>query len=196
MITRLAESIVYFFVQNGIVDKEDTEVYVYGTELLLSAVCNLTVAMLLAIIFKTMISTVVFLITFMIFRQNVGGFHAKTHLGCNSILAVVLILFHVICKYATQETTKVFCFISIVFSGILIFFHAPVEHPNKPIPERLITRLRIRSRILAGTFTVIVLLLIIMNLYEIAFWISYSVIVVAISMEIEYILNVKRREAD
>lgn len=189
MITRLAESIALFFVQNNIVGKEDTEVYAYGVELLLSAVCNITVAILLAAISKEFFSTVVFLLVFMLFRQNVGGFHANTHLGCNSILAVVLIIFHIICKFITPSSMQLFCFISIILSDIMIFFHAPVEHPNKPISKKQNAKLRIRSRILVCAFTLAVLFLIIMDSYKTAFWISYAVIVVAISMEIEYIVR-------
>lgn len=71
MITRLAESIALFFVQNNIVGKEDTEVYAYGVELLLSAVCNITVAMLLAAISQEFFSTVVFLISGSLFYYHI-----------------------------------------------------------------------------------------------------------------------------
>ena len=195
MITRLAESIALFFVQNNIVEKEDMEVYAYGTELMLSAICNLSVAMLLAVIFNAKLSTIVFLLTFALFRQNVGGFHAKTHFGCNTILAAVLILFHVICKYAAPSTIQILSLISIVLSGIMIFSHAPVEHINKPLTEKQNVRLKMRSKMLSCFFTAAVLFLIIIDLYKIAFWISYAVAVTAISMEIEYILNSKRKPA-
>lgn len=101
MIAKLAKSTAYFFVEKQVVKKEDEEVYAYGMELLYSSILNIVLAVIIAVATNTVFPTLAFLITFIILRQYIGGYHAKTHLGCMSILAVVIGCFAIMTSVMT-----------------------------------------------------------------------------------------------
>ena len=50
MISKLAKGTACFFVDNKIIEVEDSEVYAYGIELLLSTIFNLIIAIIIALI--------------------------------------------------------------------------------------------------------------------------------------------------
>jgi len=70
MIPKLAKSTAYFFSANNLIEKEDEEVYAYGMELLLSAVLNLIVAVLVALISNTFIPCLIQLVAFISLRVS------------------------------------------------------------------------------------------------------------------------------
>ena len=156
MIAKLAKSTAYFFVEKQVVKKEDEEVYAYGMELLYSSILNIALAAIIAIITNTVYPTAAFLTAFIVIRQYIGGYHAKTHLGCMSILAVVLFCFAVLSRYIPTECEILISMPAIGLSMFLILKFAPVEHPNKPLTDKEKSRLR-KSGI---AFTVFILVLV------------------------------------
>ena len=158
MIAKLAKSTAYFFVEKQVVKKEDEEVYAYGMELLYSSILNIALAVIIAIITNTVYPTAAFLTTFIVTRQYIGGYHAKTHLGCMSISTVVLCCFAVLSRNIPAECEVWISMLSVILSIFLIIKFAPVEHPNKPLSGKEKSKLR-KSGIIS-TFTVFILVLI------------------------------------
>lgn len=156
MIAKLAKSTAYFFVEKQVVKKEDEEVYAYGMELLYSSILNIVLAVIIAVATNTVFPTSAFLITFIILRQYIGGYHAKTHLGCMSILAVVIGCFAIMTRYIPEELEIWISALSTLMSIILISKFAPVEHPNKPLSDN--EKVRLRKRGIISAFIVFVLI--------------------------------------
>lgn len=159
MIAKLAKSTAYFFVEKQVVKKEDEEVYAYGMELLYSSIMNIAVAVIISIITNTVFPTSAFLITFIVLRQYIGGYHAKTHLGCMSILAVLLCCFAVMSKHIPEQGEVWISMLSVISSIILILRFAPVEHPNKPLSDNEKSRLRKLGIISAFSIFALVLIM-------------------------------------
>ena len=82
MISKLAKGTACFFVDNKIIEVEDSEVYAYGIELLLSTIFNLIIAIIIALISNEFIPCVINLTAFVTIRMYAGGYHADTHWGC------------------------------------------------------------------------------------------------------------------
>lgn len=158
MIAKLAKSTAYFFVEKQVVKKEDEEVYAYGIELLYSSILNIALAVIIAIITNTVYPTATFLTTFIVIRQYIGGYHAKTHLGCMSIFAVVLCCFAVLSRYIPAECEVWISMLSVILSIFLILKFAPVEHPNKPLSDK--EKSRLRKDGIISAFTVFILVLV------------------------------------
>lgn len=163
MLSRLAKSTAHYFVYKNIIESEDEEVYAYGTELLYSGVLNILLAIIISLITDTVYPTFLFMLSFIIIRQYIGGYHAKTHIGCMSILGTVLIVFSQLVRFIPSESEAVVSVVLTAISVILTMVFAPVEHPNKPLSENEKNNLRKR-----GTTAVIVtsILIMIMSLFE------------------------------
>lgn len=83
MISKLAKGMACFFSDNKIIAAEDSEVYAYGIELLLSTIFNLVVAIIIALISNEFIPCFFNLTAFVTIRMYAGGYHADTHWTIN-----------------------------------------------------------------------------------------------------------------
>ena len=142
MISKLAKGTACFFVDNKIIEAEDSEVYAYGIELLLSTIFNLIIAIIIALISNEFIPCVINLTAFVTIRMYAGGYPADTHWGCMLTLACVLIIFILIIKTISLTVMMISIPIMWILSAIIIFIFSPVEHPNKPISYKKKLKLR------------------------------------------------------
>lgn len=185
MITKLAKSTTHFFVQKNIIKADDEKVYAYGMELLFSTIMNIFLVMVIAAVSKKIIPILIYMTSFIILRQFIGGYHAKTHIGCMGILAVVLTIFiYVISTY------KYFSFVitvtSCITSGILVFRYAPVEHPNNPLSDKDIIILRKKSIISLLALTALIAILSLFSLTaEYGMYISLGILTASLAMVCE-----------
>lgn len=150
MISKLAKGTACFFVDNKIIEAEDSEVYAYGIELLLSTIFNLIIAIIIALISNEFIPCVINLTAFVTIRMYAGGYHADTHWGCMLTLACVLIIFILIIKTISLTVMMISIPIMWILSAIIIFIFSPVEHPNKPISDK--KKLKLRKKALISFF--------------------------------------------
>ena len=120
MIAQLSKRIASFFVHSRVIESENEQVYEYGLELLISTLLNGVIALVLALFSRTLWQCICFLVVFIFLRKSAGGFHAKTHLGCCSILAAVLGIFIVLIKFVHIEEYSIVSLAAVVFSIIMI----------------------------------------------------------------------------
>lgn len=132
-------------------------------ELLYSSIFNIFLAVLISVATNTFLPTTVFMFTFAISRQYIGGYHAKTHFGCMSILTVVLIIFSILSKNIPINFEIPISSIVTVISIILVILFAPVEHPNKPLSDN--DKIRLRKN---GILCIFIISIIIMSMNNFA----------------------------
>lgn len=159
MIAKLAKGTAHFFSEKNIVKQEDEEVYAYGMELLYSSFFNILLAVIISAATNTFLSTTIFIVTFIILRQYIGGYHAKTHFGCISIFAVVLIIFSILAKYTPVNFEIPISIINTAISVLLVILFAPVEHSNKPLTDN--DKIRLRKN---GILCIFIISIIIMSM--------------------------------
>lgn len=147
MISKLAKGTACFFVDNKIIEVEDSEVYAYGIELLLSTIFNLIIAIIIALISNEFIPCFINLTAFVTIRMYAGGYHADTHWGCMLTLVCVLSVFILIIKTFSIAMIRILSPILWALSVLILYKFAPVEHPNKPISEKKKMKLRKKSLI-------------------------------------------------
>ena len=163
MISKLAKGTACFFVDNKIIEVEDSEVYAYGIELLLSTIFNLIIAIIIALISNEFIPCVINLTAFVTIRMYAGGYHADTHWGCMLTLVCVLSAFILIIKTFSTATIRFLSPILWVLSVLILYKFAPVEHPNKPISEKKKMKLRKKSLISFFIWTIFCIIFYIKN---------------------------------
>lgn len=171
-----------FFASNNVIKSEDEEVYEYGLQLLLSTVFNGIIALILAIISGTVLQCICYLAAFVLLRKSAGGFHAKTHLGCCCILAIVLSLFITFIKFVPNEVYGIVAAIAVAFSVVIILMFAPLEHENKPISYKDKSRLRKISIIYLVLFALLVFALFIAKLKMIMICVALGMFTASSSM--------------
>lgn len=190
MLSRLAQNAAYFFAEKDVIKKEDIKIYAYGYEILFSEAINWIITIIISIATKSVLKTIVYMISFMQLRESIGGFHAKTHLGCIIISTVVYVLCLFLWSYTPYEWHRVIIVSGLILHLILVLAIAPVEHPNKPFSEKEAVRFRKKGCILSLIYIDISLLLMMLP-WNICSVYSYAVLLgllsASVSMEIEYL---------
>lgn len=135
MLVKIASKITWILHRNNIISEDESEVYQYGLEMILSTILNCMIVLLVGALTHELLAAAMFFIIFALVRSSSGGYHADTYLKCNSIFAVNLIIVLLWVKFAAQ-----FYFIVCHTIFILIYFmvvtkYAPIENPNKTLSD-------------------------------------------------------------
>ena len=99
MFPNLTRKMASFFIANGIIPKEEHDVYAYSFEILLATLLNFIGIFIIMLVTKTFCETVFFLSAFLPLRMLVGGYHAKNHIRCFLLLMAIFIGFIFLVKY-------------------------------------------------------------------------------------------------
>lgn len=135
MIKLLAGRIVAWQVSKNYLSKQQTDLYAYGYELLISQVINLLITCLFVVVFQSRLTVVLCFITYMLLRSYAGGYHAGTHERCMAASAVTTSLLCIVIKIMPEDKILLANLIGTFVSGITIFLFAPVQDQNKPLSE-------------------------------------------------------------
>lgn len=135
MIARMSRKVAHLFIKNKIIENDDQEIYAYSFEILIATIINFVVIIVLAIITKSTVATIFYLLGFLPLRAISGGFHAKTHFRCFIILFISYLLFILIAKIIEAAFITNATYISLVVSFFLVFILSPVEDKNKPLTD-------------------------------------------------------------
>lgn len=196
MLSRLARNAAYFFAEKDVIKKEDIKIYAYGYEMIFSEVISWIITAIIAIAAKSVLETIAYMICFMQLRESIGGFHAKTHLGCIIISTVVYVMCLALLYYTPFEWYKMIIISGLILHLILVLAIAPVEHPNKPFSENEAIKYRKRGCVLSFAYSSISLILIILP-WDICSVYSYAVLLgllsASVSMAVEYLRQKKEQ---
>lgn len=187
MITSLANVIADFFVNNNAIGSKEREIYVYGSEAIFSALVNMIIVILSGLIMHEIRNALIFYAVFLVMRKYCGGYHAKTHLRCNLIFILNILVVLLLIKNASIISVS-FYVTAIIISNILIFWLAPIANENKPLENSEIEKYRKISKIFCSIFTVITVLL--MSFYKtVSIIITLALLSVSLAMLITRLMK-------
>lgn len=146
MLEKLSRAITSFFIDKNILGQNDREVYNYCFEILLSTIMNLICVIAIAILTRSLIPTVLFVIVFMCMRGTAGGYHADSHLACLLTLLITYSIFLLVIKNVSGFSSRWLTASFVVFENVIVFALAPVEDRNKRFEGDELLRFRRRSR--------------------------------------------------
>lgn len=135
MITFLGKSISHFLCRKKIISEDETDVYQYGFETILSTVLIFVITLLAGIVFGMIHLSVTYYIIFVSLRKLTGGYHADSYFKCNTVFTVITLfvlgMTKIIC--VSQMYTISFHFLLLLIAIICIWRFSPVENVNKPL---------------------------------------------------------------
>lgn len=135
MIKQFANNITFFLIQENIIQEDDAEVYLYGTEQILINLITFVMIGLMATIIDVWIETVFFFVGMVPIRIVAGGYHAKTPQKCNILSVLVYVLNVFLINLLTCFMTYPFIIIICTMVLVIIFHYAPVDHKNRVLND-------------------------------------------------------------
>lgn len=121
--------------KNGVIPKEEREIYRYGMEALIATVVNFIIVLSLGLACHKLLHTIFFLLVYCSIRSFAGGYHAKNHLSCIVTFASTYLVLLILSGIFPIQQCNVFLVIGWILSFIIIWLIAPVEDLNRPIEE-------------------------------------------------------------
>lgn len=131
----------------------ETEIYAYSIEVLISLFINLIILSFTAFILKKTVELITFIVFFSGLRIFAGGYHAKTHIECIS-LSLCLFVVSALSSTYLMEYGKVILITGILFSVIMVFILSPSESENKPLSKKARKKYKTISRIMVIVLSV------------------------------------------
>ena len=174
MINRLSKSIALFFAKNSIISNDDIDSYIYGFQLLLSILLNLSTISLIMIYSGKIKETILYITSTFVLRHHTGGYHAKTPERCfiltTSIIKPSIIILGL-----------------LIPSFIVIWKLSPIVHENNPVRESDLYRHRQYSIIISIFIMCTVIIFVLIKQYTLSLVLSLGFFQVSISLLFEKI---------
>ena len=149
MYARLSKKITNILTQNKIISEDETPIYIYSFQIILSSLVSSIFIVVWSILFKQIFNTIIFYIGFFLCRKSSGGYHAKSHIACFLLTQILFISYLTLISFSNILENKLAFILIAILSNIIIFTFAPVDNENKPFTEDEKVKFLKKSRILS-----------------------------------------------
>lgn len=162
MFQNLKMSLVQNMVNNGMIDKEDAELYCFGFDTLKTYLYAIVITLGIGFVMHSVVESIVFLIAFKLLRTTAGGYHTSNYFRCFCASSVLLTVALEIIKY--NKYFSLWVILLIVFINILmVFLLAPLPDDNKPLSPKERVYHKKKSRIVVILESVFILVTVFCN---------------------------------
>jgi accessory gene regulator B len=188
MLHAISERIADFIISDNDDQKDERDVLIYGTEVLLSDIINFLVVILTGLLFGHVLCSLVFFVSFAALRKRTGGYHANTHLRCNIVLLINTVLVMLLIMWLSlQKNIIVIVTAAAVFCGISLWLIAPVDNVNKKLDDNSKYRLKKQSMIVWSIMSVMVVILTMFGCFEYSIAISSGMMSTVVALFVSLI---------
>ena len=146
MINQFSCYVVNVLKENNIVKDQDSDWYVYGTELLFITIIKFVGLFILAYMLGLIKEALVFIIAFSTLRNQAGGVHSDSFLRCLIVTNIVTFTSIFLVKYLLVDFATILVPILLILSLIIVFKYAPIDTPNRTLNDTEIQKFKRRSR--------------------------------------------------
>ena len=141
--------------ENGSIEKEHEEVYLYVLNSIFILGANLMISLLIGIVMGLPLFCILFLGTLIPLRSSAGGYHAGNWVTCHFLSCATLVLTLLWIKF-TFPFQSLLTLIMAAPAGFFVFLFALLDDDNKPLGEtekqynRKKTRITVSAAMLLG----------------------------------------------
>jgi len=186
----LSCTVTDFFVDKGIVDRTQKDIYEYGLELIIADIINFTLILTISALVKSLVTGVLFSFCFPTLRRFCGGYHAKKRWTCRvftiSTFLAVWVCAQLLSSYGVWLTVP-FGILSLA----IMLLYSPVENPSKPLSVNGKSRNRKRSLLIFSIYGCTAIILSVFG-YQEGMVVSLTILAVVLLIIVSQIL--KRKE--
>lgn len=194
MYQKVSCKITEWLILEKIISSEESEIYQYSVEVLISDFLYMSIAVLTAIITDSFIASIVFFVGFLTLRKFSGGYHASTYLRCHFLFWLNQLIMIMLYKLVSFEHSRILSLLFILISIVCVFMLAPVGNENKPLSVNEKRKYGLLSKIIILFDAAIVITLSITEVYcQYVCMYAFGVLSVSISLVAEKIKILKKR---
>lgn len=183
MISKAADKFLDNQIKKNYITESDRELYLYGYQLLLLEIVNVSVLIIIGLLFQCLIYMALFAVVYIPLRSYAGGYHASTPIGCAIFSAILELVIAVTLRFSLYNFLLPGTFALTFVAQIIIWLHAPIEAVRKPLGDGQKQKFRKITRTILLIEAAVLLVLCIKNHHSPAgFVIGISHIILAMMM--------------
>lgn len=168
----------------NLISENEVELYNYGVQIMLEKVISYATIFALAMIIRKFLEILLFSVSFSVIRKYSGGIHCKTFKSC--LIISTLVSFSGVVLLPLIENNLSLYQGGVIMSIVILILIGSINNPNIDWSECEYKRARRLSRMTAVLeVSVLLLLLVLHTPIRIRFYISYGIVICAISMLLE-----------
>lgn len=145
MLLRISKRIVSEWSKSEIIMTEYEEAYIYGVQLLLSTLINISCIALISAVAGYSYVWIPFLLGFIPIRITAGGYHAKTPLLCSIIFCGTYCIGLVMLEAIHDTALIPVCLLNSIMAITVVYLYSPLPAHNKPLSQKEMERKRTLS---------------------------------------------------
>lgn len=153
MIHQYSIKFANYLATENIIEPQRASVYAYGLELIISGFIGVSLMVIVSIVLDYPLLWLPYLLGYVIFRNNAGGFHAKSHTSC---IITFLTLYGVsLLVHSFLLSTPYFPLIISLICIFPVIHYAPLNVKNNPLsaPNR---KKRRRISLIVSIFNILI----------------------------------------
>lgn len=147
MIKNVSNKMTEFFINKEVINEDDRDIYLYGSEILVSEVICTTITLGIGLFLGRFIKTVLYLLIYTLIRVYAGGYHAMSHKMCITIFNVLYVFLLIITELLFRFNLSNILCLGTIIAMVIIVVLSPVEDSRKPLEEYELRSYRLRARI-------------------------------------------------
>lgn len=132
MMDKFFEKIVCILEENECILNEDREVYIYVLQTVWAYGISIGLSAIIGFSMKMPVYCAIFLIAFMVLRQNAGGYHTSGWIKCCFLSCITLQITLMWIRDTLQNQADVI-FVLALIMYLLIIVCAPLDDENRPL---------------------------------------------------------------
>lgn len=122
-------NIINFFIEQKLLANEDAELVKFGLKQGIFLGINILIILFIGGMFHEFLSSICFLVCFIVLRSYAGGYHAKTAFRCFVISVFIIILVFAMIHFLSFSTN--FLAVIIAISFLILWEISPVDNENR-----------------------------------------------------------------
>lgn len=135
MVNKISASVADYFLKNNLIQEKETDIYIYGLQLIISSILGILVILFCGIMLKKIIDSIIFLFCFITLRRYSGGYHADSYLKCNLCFISTFLVTEAVIIF-TQVNYENFLSVGMFCTSLIILLKfAPVDNKNKRLSK-------------------------------------------------------------
>lgn len=135
MLLRISKRIVSGWSKSEIIMMEYEEAYVYGVQLLLSTLINISCIALISTVVGCSYAWIPFLLGFIPIRVTAGGYHAKTPLLCSAVFCGTYSIGIMLLGTINDTGLIPVCLLNSITAIVIVYLYSPLPAHNKPLSQ-------------------------------------------------------------
>lgn len=181
---QVASKIVARMMIANLISKNDAEEYIYGVQILLEKIISYATILLLALILNRLLEIILFVVSFSLIRKYSGGIHCKRFETC--LIASTAVSISGVALFPLAKKCILLYQGGVLMSIIIVIIIGSINNPNIDWSVCEYRKAKRLSRLTVLLEVSVLLLLMLLNFpLKIRFYISYGIVVCAISMLLE-----------